>query len=134
MKKYILLFATMTCVLFADDITWLHTYKQGVEAAHKQHKPILVFIYKPGCGACEFMEEEVFTDNMIYTYINREFVPVKLNINTYDVPKDLQTFATPTFQFVDDHGKKLRETQMGGKTGNTYLSMLKEAVANYKKL
>jgi len=123
----------MTCMLFAGEITWKQTYSQGVEAAQKNHKPMLLFIYKPGCGACEFMEENVFTDKLVYFFINREFIPVKLNINKNDAPENLQSFATPTFQFVDDHGKKLRETLIGGKTGKAFVDVLKEAVENYKK-
>ncbi len=133
MKKYLWLLMLMTYVVFAGEITWLKTYKQGIDAAQKEHKPILLFIYKPGCGACEFMEEEVFTDKMVYAYINDAFIPVKVNINTYKVPKDLETYATPTFQFIDAKGKKLRETLLGGKTGKYFVDILKEAVDNYKK-
>ena len=133
MKKIILMLGVLTYTLFATDITWIQTYKEGVEVAKKQNKPMLLFINKPDCGACEMMKEVVFTDEMIYTYINKEFVPVALNINKNDAPKDLQAVATPTFQFVRYDGSKIRETLVGGKTGKFYLDILKEAVENYKK-
>ena len=132
MKRYIVTFMVMTYMLFAGEITWLHTYKEGVKASREQHKPMLIFIYKQGCGACEFMEEDVFTDKMIYSYVNKAFIPVKLNINN-DAPKNLQTVATPTFHFVNERGEKVEETLVGEKTGTAFLNLFKDAVKNYKK-
>ena len=133
MKKIVLMLAVLTYALFATEITWVQTYKEGSEIAKKQNKPMLLFINRPDCGACQMMKDVVFTDEMIYSYINKEFVPVALNINKNDAPKDLQTEVTPTFQFVKYDGSKVRETLFGGKTGKFYLNILKEAVANYKK-
>ena len=132
MKKIILILSVLTYTLFAD-VTWIQTYKEGAEIAKKQNKPMLLFINRADCGACEMMKELVFTDEMIYTYINKEFVPVALDINKNDAPKELQSEMTPTFQFVKYDGTKIRETFVGGKTGKFYLEILKEAIANYKK-
>lgn len=133
MKKIILVLAVLTYGLIGAEITWIKTYKEGTEIAKKQNKPILLFLYRPGCSACQKMKDFVFTDEMIYTYINKEFVPVALNIGKNDAPKDLQSFASPTFHFLRYDGSKVRETLMGGKTGKFYLDLLKEAVENYKK-
>lgn len=44
-----------------------------------------------GSGACEMMKEMVFTDELIYPYINKHFIPVALDINKNDAPKVLQS-------------------------------------------
>jgi len=132
MKKLFLVLLFLGTTLFAGEINWLHSYQEGVQVAKEQNKPLLLFFYRPGCPACEYMEENVFTDKTIYSYINANFVPVTLNITKNDAPEALKAFGTPTFQFVNYEGTKVRETLVGGKTGTFYLNILKEAVEHYK--
>lgn len=122
----------MALSLNASEITWIKSYTKAADLAKIENKPMLVFINKPDCGACKMMKELVFTDEMIYPYINTHFIPVSLNINKNDAPKALQSDMTPTFHFVKYDGTKIRETLVGGKTGKFYLNILKEAIANYK--
>jgi len=131
MKKLIIPLL-MTLGLNASEINWFQSYTKAAEVAKAENKPMLLFINRPGCGACEFMKENVFTDKMIYTYINEHFIPVSLDINKNDAPKDLQSEVTPTYHFVKYDGTKIRETLFGGKTGKFYLNILKDAVATYK--
>lgn len=131
MNKIILLLL-MTLSLNASEITWLESYTKAAEVAKAVNKPMLVFINKPDCGACNAMKEVVFKDKIIYPYINEHFIPVSLDINKNDAPQSLQSEMTPTFHFVKYDGTKIRETLIGGKTGKFYLNILKEAVANYK--
>jgi hypothetical protein len=128
----IILILLMTLGLNASEITWLESYTKAAEVAKAENKPMLVFINRPDCGACQLMKEVVFTDKIIYPYINKHFIPVSLNINKNDAPQALQSEMTPTFHFVKYDGTKIRETLIGGKTGKFYLNILKEAVANYK--
>lgn len=132
MKKLLLLTALLTHSLFANEVKWLHSYKEAAIVAKARNKPILLFINKEDCGACQMMKEVVFVDETIYPYINEHFVPVALDINKNDAPKDLQSEMTPTFQFIKHDGTKVRETLVGGKTGKSYLNILKEAVSKYK--
>lgn len=122
----------MTLGLNASEINWFQSYIKAAAVAKAENKPMLLFINRPGCGACEFMKENVFTDKMIYTYINEHFIPVSLDINKNDAPKNLQSEVTPTYHFVKYDGTKIRETLFGGKTGKFYLNILKDAVAAYK--
>lgn len=51
--KHILIAAVLTgCTLFGGEIHWMHSYKEGAKLAKEVYKPMLLFIYKPGCGAC----------------------------------------------------------------------------------
>lgn len=122
----------MTLGLNASEINWFQSYIKAAAVAKAENKPMLLFINRPGCGACEFMKENVFTDKMIYTYINEHFIPVSLDINKNDAPKNLQSEVTPTYHFVKYDGTKIRETLFGGKTGKFYLNILKDVVATYK--
>ena len=131
MKKIITLLL-MTLSINATEINWLESYTKASKVAQAENKPMLLFINRPDCGACEMMKEVVFKDKIIYPYINEHFIAVSLNINKNDAPKALQSEMTPTFHFVKYDGTKIRETLVGGKTGVFYLNILKEAVAAYK--
>ncbi len=131
MKK-IILFLLLTLGLNASEISWFESYKKASEIAKAENKPMLIFINRAGCGACQVMKDITFKDETIYPYINEHFIPVSLDINKNDAPETLQSEVTPTFHFVKYDGTKIRETLFGGKTGKFYLNILKEAVANYK--
>ena len=131
MKSFFLLLL-LTLSLNASEITWIKSYIKAVEIAKIENKPMLIFINRADCGACEMMKEMVFIDKMIYPYINEHFIALALDINKNDAPKNLQSDVTPTFHFVKYDGTKVRETLVGGKTGKFYLDILKEAVVAYK--
>ena len=126
MKKIITILL-MTLTLNATEINWIESYTKASQVAKAENKPMLVFINRPDCGACEMMKEVVFKDKIIYPYINEHFIPVALNINKNDAPKELQSRMTPTFQFVKHDGSKIRETLVGGKTGVFFLNILKKS-------
>ncbi len=131
MKK-IIVFLLLTLCLTASEINWYESYVKASEIAKAENKPMLIFISRPGCGACQAMKDITFKDETIYPYINEHFVPVSLDIDKNDAPETLQSEVTPTFHFVKYDGTKIRETLFGGKTGKFYLNILKEAVAAYK--
>lgn len=130
--KFFFVLLLLTLSLHANEITWIKSYTKAADVAKTANKPMLIFINRVDCGACDMMKEIVFTDEMIYPYINEHFIPVALDINKNDAPKNLQSDMTPTFHFVKYDGIKVRETLVGGKTGKFYLNILKEAVAAYK--
>lgn len=130
--KRIIVFLLLALGLNASEINWIKSYVEASEIAKAENKPMLVFINRPGCGACQVMKDITFKDETVYPYINEHFISVSLDIDKNDAPKTLQTEVTPTFHFVKYDGIKIRETLFGGKTGKFYLNILKEAVANYK--
>jgi len=130
--KKIIVFLLLTLGLTASEINWHESYVKASEIAKAEDKPMLIFINRPDCGACQAMKDITFKDETIYPYINEHFVPVSLDIDKNDAPETLQSEVTPTFHFVKYDGTKIRETLFGGKTGKFYLNILKEAVAAYK--
>ncbi len=53
-----------------------------IEQAEAQETPILVEIYAPWCPYCQQMQEEVYADATVRSYLNREFTYVRLNSDT----------------------------------------------------
>lgn len=120
----LLLFAM---ALFGGDVVWQSSYVSAMKKAHDETKPVLVFMNQPGCGSCEFMKENVFTDPQVVDYLNSHYIPVSLDIHKNDAPEALQVKMTPVFHFVRSDGSKIQDTLMGGKTAPFFLKLLKKA-------
>src|SRR5689334_9402657 len=47
---------------YGGDITWAGNYQAGLQLARKAHMPLLLCFHAPGCGWCEKLDSETFTD------------------------------------------------------------------------
>jgi len=132
MKK-ILFILVMALTLNAAQINWLYTYKEGSAVAAKENKPMLVYMHRPGCESCDFLEAKVFKDENLSAYTNEHFVPVLLNVSKSDAPKHLIVKASPVFHFVNAKGEFIEETLYGGKNAKSFLKILQEVEAKFTK-
>lgn len=63
----------------ADEINWHSTYKQALEQAKEENKNLFILITAPTwCGPCKWMEANTFKDEEVISFINREFIPVRV--------------------------------------------------------
>ncbi|MFA6187972.1 MAG: thioredoxin family protein [Sulfuricurvum sp.] len=132
MKK-ILFILVMALTLNAAQINWLYTYKEGSAVAAKENKPMVVYMHRPGCESCDFLEAKVFKDENLSAYTNEHFVPVLLNVSKSDAPKHLIVKASPVFHFVNAKGEFIEETLYGGKNAKSFLKILQEVEAKFTK-
>ncbi len=123
----ILLLVLLALGLNASEMTWFTSYEKAQISAKAQNKPMLLFMNKKGCGSCEYMKENVFTDKDIIAYLNQNYIAVALDIYKNDAPKDFQVKVTPVFHFTSSDGTKLRESLIGGKTAPFFIKLLKKA-------
>ncbi len=63
-----------------DGVHWL-TYAQGVEQQQKSRKPMLLFFHLTYCYRCQEMERKVYRKPDVYHLLNREFVPVMIDVD-----------------------------------------------------
>lgn len=132
MKK-ILFILLMTFTLHAAQINWLYTYKEGSAIAAKENKPMVVYMHRPGCESCDFLEAKVFKDENLSAYANEHFVPVLLNVSKSDAPKHLIVKMSPVFHFVNAKGEFIEETLYGGKNAKSFLKILQEVEVKFTK-
>lgn len=70
------------------EILWL-SYDDGISKAEMEPKKVLISFYSDRCEYCKIMDEETFRDSAIVSYINKNFIPVRVNSD-----KDQNTAAT----------------------------------------
>lgn len=104
-------------------IQWVASYEAGLIKAAKEKKNVMVMLSKEECPACEYMENVVFEEQAIEDAINKNFVPVHLDVHKDKIPAQLGYIGTPTFHFVNSKGTKLSRYD-GGANIPTFLGVL----------
>ena len=98
----ILLLAAAAVPVFAEGIEWIDDYDRGLAKAQRVNRNMFVLITAPSwCGPCQWMEANTFTDETIISYINRNFVPVRVeDTKNGDRNPDLDHFNFSGFPTV----------------------------------
>ena len=75
----------MVCILSvstgycsSSKILW-HSYDDGLALVEKEQKKLLISFYSDRCDFCKVMDEETFKDPAIVSYINKNFIPIRIN-------------------------------------------------------
>ena len=62
-----------------NPIDWWYWCEEALEKAKNQNKPIFLSIGYSSCHWCTVMEGEAFSDEAIATYLNENFLPIKVD-------------------------------------------------------
>ena len=78
-------FLVVFCFLFVStgfassaEIAWV-SYDDGMSMVEKNPKKLFISFYSDRCEYCKVMDEETFKDSAIVSYINKNFIPVRVN-------------------------------------------------------
>ncbi len=88
-------------------IRW-YTYKQGIELNKKEGKKIFLYFYTDRCTYCKDMEKETFNNYSVISYLNNNFIPIKVNSN-----KDIKIVLVfgvrdmPSTWFIAENGERI---------------------------
>lgn len=99
--------------LNAKSINWEGNYQEAKEKALKENKPLFIMVSLPTCPECNYMKKNIFTQDKIKNYINKNFVSYQFQHQSKDIPKDMEFWGIPRFYFSKD-GVKVKAQAMGG--------------------
>ncbi len=94
-KLAVLLFFLLVSVSCSNvnRIRW-RSFSNALLEQEESEKPIMFFFYSTSCMYCKLMEKSTLNNNGIAATINKNFIPVKLNIdNKLPIGKDLPSPA-----------------------------------------
>ncbi|MCJ7766099.1 MAG: DUF255 domain-containing protein [Thiovulaceae bacterium] len=104
----IVLISVMTfSSLFAEGVEW-RSWEAGIKEARVSNKIVMIAAVRRGCHYCEDMEEAVFKDKEMAAYIEKRFVPVKIDLSEETLPLGLDASVVPTFFFISKEGKLIK--------------------------
>lgn len=99
--------AIPSSAIAADGIQW-QPYKEGISRGKTEKKKIFLNFYADWCAYCKKMEAETFQNSAVISYINRNFIPIKVNSD-----KEQQTAALfsvrglPSTWFLSEKGERI---------------------------
>jgi thioredoxin-related protein len=114
--KCLLLLWLLPLIAVANYVHWLGDYKQALQFAHKEHKPLLVLVVKKESKQCNTIIKDQFMDHSYIERINQKMIPV---IVTYEgvLSYPIEMYYTtifPTLFFIDSQKELfLREPLYG---------------------
>ena len=95
------------------DVSWI-SYAEAAEKADAEEKKVMIFLEADWCMVCKRMHREVFTNNEVFSLINSDFYPVRLDIESDDMipvngetiskkeySKSIGIYGTPTILFLN---------------------------------
>ena len=117
--------ALLALSLAAAPIRWIGDYGTAAAQAKSAHKPLMLFLTRPGCKSCIYMREKVLTDAKVQDFVNRYFIAAELPIQDSGLPKEYRVEVSPVFTFIDAGEDEIVEQIIGGKNAPHFLEMLK---------
>ena len=99
--------STQDFKLGEDAITTYHSYEEGMEAAQRAGKPVLVDFSGFGCVNCRKMEAAVWTDPQVKSIIDNDYILIELMVD--------DKTALPEIEVVQENGKDVKLRTIGDK-------------------
>ncbi len=101
-------------------------FETALQKAKDEHKIIMIKVMTKDCYFCRKMEREVMVEDEIVALVEKDFIPVAIDISTTELPLGLKTELTPSFIFIDENAKVL--LNIPGAWGKMdFLEILREA-------
>ncbi|HQT28528.1 MAG TPA: thioredoxin family protein, partial [Sulfurovum sp.] len=101
-------------------------FEQALQQAKKAHKIIMIKAMTKDCHFCRKMEREVLVEKEVVDLLEKDFIPLTIDISTTGLPLGLKTELTPSFIFIDENAKVLLNIP-GSWNKTDFLEILKEA-------
>ena len=112
--------------LQAAGIDFFHgTWEEALEKAKKEDKLIFVDAYTTWCGPCKRMSKQVFTQNEVGEFYNKNFISMKIDMEKTPGRKFQKKYpvsAFPTLYYIDGDGKVAHVTK-GGKSPEQFIQL-----------
>ncbi len=121
-----------TLSMQSQGIEFLHSLEEAKKLAKEQEKIIFVDAYTTWCGPCKKLSREVFPDKKIGSFFNKNFINLKLNMETPEGKSFGRKFgirAYPTLLFISAEEEVVFKS-IGFKKADALLKLGEKALAN----
>ncbi len=135
MRRLTLLVLLLAGLVLATQDRWYPDVKEGLDVAKKQNKLVMFYFYEETCTYCKYMEEVVFVDPKVSTFMSKNFVVVPIDVE--DPPKDLdrrlRVFGTPHFMFLDPFRNRVIFEIIGMQETDDFLRLIRRACLKFER-
>lgn len=130
-KLYTLLLIAIPFLVSAQGINFFEgTFDEAKAEAAKQEKLIFVDCYTTWCGPCKMMSRDIFPNEQVGKFYNKNYVAMKLDMEKQAGMKFGQKYAVsayPTIYFLDETGEILQKV-VGAKRIEEFIAIGKSII------
>ena len=91
----------------AGSIRWL-SFENGMSLGKTSEKKMIIHFYADWCTYCEKMDKETFRDRKVADYLNKEFIPIRVNSDRRsNIASNYGVKGLPSTWFVDEDGRRI---------------------------
>jgi thiol-disulfide isomerase/thioredoxin len=104
-------FALLTLPSFAEEVNFINdNVRTAIDRAAAEGKLVFLDFWADYCSPCKLMEKYTFTDPSVIQRMNGSYVPVRINIETfdgYDLKAQYNVKLLPTIIVLNSKGKQV---------------------------
>ena len=110
----------------ASEVVNWRSYEEGMAVSKAEKKKVFLHFYADWCGFCRKMAQDTFQDSSVVTFLNKNFIPVRVNTDReQQTAADYGVVGLPFTVFLTDRGEPIISLP-GYIPADTMLLMLKE--------
>ena len=94
--------------LYAQGVNW-RNWESALDEAKRTNKMIMMDVIRDNCRFCIKMDKNVFANEKMAAYLEKNFIPVKINLSHRELPMGLKVEMTPTFFFFTGDQKMIKK-------------------------
>jgi len=98
---------------FGNEFQYELNYKIALEKAQKEKKDIMILMVSNFCPWCQKLEKVVLSKEKINNQIHKKYIPLILNKDERNYPKQFETPMVPTVYFVDSKTEQIKSKVIG---------------------
>lgn len=95
--------------VYAEGIKFEHcTYEEALAKAKKENKKVFIDCYTVWCGPCKKLAKEIFTQDKVGEYFNKNFVCIKMDMEKgegIELREFYEVKVFPTLLFLNTEGE-----------------------------
>lgn len=110
---------------FAQDMGYETSFKSAMKKAKKENKNVLFVLVANYCPWCRKFEERVLMKKDVNKLIHKKYVPLILNREKGNFPKEFSKNMTPIVHFIDAKTEKSYHNVVGYNNREEFLFLLK---------
>ena len=136
-KLFLFLLISTTCISNTYTIDFLDiSIEEALKKANQENKNVLLYFTADWCGPCKYMEKFTFKNDTVRTYLNDNFIALKINESTSKGEKLVRKFKIhlfPTFIVLNKEG--IQQKIFFGRTSTKdFLAQLSNAPVSIRQI
>jgi thioredoxin-related protein len=98
---------------FGNEYHYELEYKKALVKAKNEKKDMMILMVSNFCPWCQKLEKVVLSKEKINTQIHKKYIPLILNKDENNYPKQFETPMVPTVFFVDYKTEQIKSKVIG---------------------